>query len=208
MDRSVRINGNVQLGKNVLIESYCIIGVLPGGIDDSSHVTIIGDNAHIRSHTIIYAGNRIGDNFQTGHHVVIREYNSIGDDVSIGTQTCIEHHLTIENGMRIHSQVFVPEYSVLMKECWIGSNAVLTNAKYPLSINAKNKLIGPILEEKSRIGVNVTILPGIRTGREALVGAGSVVVKDVKPYAVVAGNPAKPIGDLRDIKDYEIERNI
>jgi len=64
------------------------------------------------------------------------------------------------------------------------------------------------LEEKSRIGVNVTILPGIRTGREALVGAGSVVVKDVKPYAVVAGNPAKPIGDLRDIKDYEIERNI
>ena len=208
MVNSVMITDTVKLGKNVIIESHCMIGVIPHGYEASGLQTIIGDNALIRSHTIIYAGNRIGTNFQTGHHVVIREKNNIGDNVCIGTLSCIEHHITIEDDVRIHSQVFVPEFSVLKKECWIGPNAVLINAKYPHCRDAKKTLHGPIIEEKAKIGANATILPSIRIGREALVGAGSVVTKDVKPYGVVAGNPAKHIGDTREINEYNRERKV
>jgi UDP-3-O-[3-hydroxymyristoyl] glucosamine N-acyltransferase len=122
---------NVQLGLNVQIEDFVIIGKPPAGKKDGELITIIGDNAVIRSHTVIYAGNKIGDDFQTGHHVTIRENNEIGSNVSIGTGSCIEHHVGIANHVRIHSQAFIPEYSILKESCWIGPNVVLTNALYP-----------------------------------------------------------------------------
>ena len=123
------IHPNVTLGKNCHIEDFCIVGVPPRGCAPGELATIIGDNAVIRSHTVIYAGNRIGDNFQTGNKVNIREENQIGDDVSIGTLSVVEHHVEIEKGVRIHSQAFIPEYCVLEEGCWIGPQVVLTNAK-------------------------------------------------------------------------------
>ena len=153
--------------------------------------TIIGDNAIIRAHTVIYHGNKIGNNFQTGNKTNIRELNQIGNNVSIGTMTVVEHHVLIEDGVRIHSQAFVPEYSILKKEAWIGPNVVLTNALYPKSFDAKTKLNGPVIHENVIIGANSTILPGVELFQDAIVGAGSVVTKNVLAGHVVAGNPAK-----------------
>ncbi|MBN2546607.1 MAG: transferase [Spirochaetes bacterium] len=180
---------NVKLGKNVTIEDFCIIGCPFKGSNNEK--TVIGDNSLIRSHTVIYAGNKIGSGFQTGHKANIRELNTIGNNVSIGTLSIIEHHVQIEDNVRIHSQVFVPEFTILKKGSWLGPNVVLTNAKYPLSQNVKNELKGPVIKESAKIGANVTILPGIIIGEKSLVGAGSVVVKDVEDYTIVAGNPAK-----------------
>jgi acetyltransferase-like isoleucine patch superfamily enzyme len=131
--------------------------------------------------------------------VNIRELNEIGDDVSVGTLSVIEHHVTIGNNVRIHSQVFIPEYSVIEDGAWLGPNVVLTNAKYPASPEAKANLKGPLIMAKARIGANATILPGVTIGRNALVGAGSVVVKDVPEGAVVAGNPARVIKYVKDL---------
>lgn len=163
----------------------------------------IGKNATIREPTIIYSGNDIGDNFNTGHFVTIREENKIGDNVSIGSHSNIEHHIIIEDNVRIHSNCFIPEYSILKHDCWIGPNVVLTNAKYPRSINVKEELKGPTIGEYAKIGANSTILPGIKIGNHALIGAGTVVVKDVPEYAVVVGNPGNIIGDIRNNKEYE-----
>jgi len=165
----------------------------------------IGKNSKIREPTIIYPDNEIGDNFQTGHFVTIRENNKIGDNVSIGSHSNIEHHIIIEDGVRIHSNCFIPEFSVLKKNCWLGPNVVLTNAKYPKSINVKSELLGPTIGEFAKIGANSTILPGIKIGKHALIGAGSLVVKDVPDYAIIAGNPGKLMGDIRDLKKYEIQ---
>ena len=164
----------------------------------------IGKNSNIREPTIIYPDNDIGDNFQTGHFVTIREKNKIGNNVSIGSHSNIEHHITIEDNVRIHSNCFIPEYTILKHDCWIGPNVVLTNAKYPRSNNVKNELKGPYIEEYAKIGANSTILPGIKIGKHALVGAGSVVIKDVPDYAIVVGNPAKIIGDLRNLDEYKL----
>lgn len=189
----------VKLGVGTVIEDYCIIGVAAKGQKENELDMVIGMESHLRSHTVIYAGNRIGERFQTGNKVNIRELNDIGDNVSIGTLSVIEHHVRIGNNVRIHSQAFIPEYSILEDDTWIGPNVVLTNAKYPLSIGVKDNLKGPLIKRGSIIGANATILPNVVIGENALVGAGSVVVKDVSDGAVVAGNPARNIKNISEL---------
>src|SRR5512143_2314255 len=97
MKSEYKIYQGVSLGLDTIVEDYCILGVPPRGQREGDLKTFIGDNAQIRSHTVIYAGNRIGKNFQTGNKVNIREQNKIGDNVSVGTLTVIEHHVRIGN---------------------------------------------------------------------------------------------------------------
>ena len=168
----------------------------------------IGKNPTIREPTIIYSGNVIGDNFQTGHFVVIRQNNKIGNNVSIGIHSEIAFDVIIEDNVRIHSKCFIPERSIIKKNAWIGPCVTLTNDRYPLSNATKNlKKKGPIIFENAIIGANVTILPGIKIGRYALIGAGAVVVKNVGDYSLMVGNPAKKIGDIRDLNIYDIDKD-
>jgi acetyltransferase-like isoleucine patch superfamily enzyme len=194
--KTYRIHENVTLGEGSFVEDFCIVGSPPRGIRDGELATIIGEGATIRSHTVIYAGNAIGRHFQTGNKVNIRESNHIGHDVSVGTLSVIEHHVEIADNVRIHTQVFIPEFSVLEEGCWIGPNVVLTNAKYPLSPGVKDRLAGPVIRKGAKIGANATLLPGVVIGENALVGAGAVVVHDVPAGTVVAGNPARVIGQV------------
>jgi len=108
----------------------------------------------------------------------------------------------IGNRVRLHSNVFVPELSVLEDDCWLGPNVVLTNAKYPATPTTKEELVGAYIEKRAKIGANTTILPGVRVGTDALVGAGAVVTVDVPPGAVVAGNPARVIKYIAQIPAY------
>ena len=185
------LHPNVVLGEDVVVEDFCIIGIPFKGMKNIQ--TVIGSGSIIRAGTYIYAGNQIGKNFQTGNKANIRELNQIGDDVSIGTHSVIEHHITIGNNVRIHSQVFVPEYSTLENDCWIGPNVVLTNARYPKHVSAKDELRGPLVGNNAKIGANATILPGVTIGKNSLIGAGCVVTKHVGPDTIVVGNPAKAL---------------
>ncbi len=200
---SYKVYPNVHLGSDVQIEDYVILGVPPRGRQPGELETHLAEKSVIRSHTIIYAGNRIGPGFQTGHGVMVRELNTIGADVSVGTHSIIEHHVQIGNRVRIHSNAFIPEYSVLEEGAWVGPNVVFTNALYPLSPKAKANLKGPHLKAGAKIGANATLLPGVVIGRYALVGAGAVVVRDVPDFQVVVGNPARVIKDVRELADYD-----
>ena len=199
------VHSNVHFGADIEIGDFVIVGVPPRGKAPGALVTRIGPNALIRSHTVIYAGNVIGANFQTGHGVLIRELNEIGDDVSIGSHSIIEHHVKIDNRVRIHSNAFIPEYSILEEDTWVGPNVVFTNALYPLSPDAKQNLQGPHVLPGAKIGANATLLPGIVIGRNALVGAGAVVVHNVPDGKVVVGNPARIIKDVSELSVYEVE---
>lgn len=185
---------NVTLGEDVVVEEFSIIGLPFKGMKNIQ--TVIGSGSIIRAGTYIYAGNKIGKNFQTGNKANIRELNLIGDDVSIGTLSVIEHHISIGNNVRIHSQVFVPEYSTLENECWIGPNVVLTNARYPKHVSVKDELKGPLIGNNAKIGANTTILPGVKIGKNSLIGAGCVVTKNVDPDTIVVGNPAKALRQI------------
>lgn len=196
---SAKIYPNVIIEDSAEIGEFCIIGLPPKGKAPGEVETRIGKNAVIRSHTVIYAGNVIGDSFNSGHSALIREDNQIGNNVSIGSHTVIEHHLEIQDGVRIHSQAFVPEFTVLEKGCWIGPNVVFTNALHPQCKHVKECLKGALVHSGAKIGANSTIVPDVEIGEYALIGAGSVVVKDVLAKTVVAGSPAKVIKNIDDL---------
>lgn len=189
ISKTAVIYPHVKLGQNAVVEDYCVIGAPLR--DGSTPETVIGDNAYIRSHTVIYSGNKIGNNFQTGNKTNIREFNNIGDNVSIGTLSVVEHHIKIGNGVRIHTSAFIPEFSTLEEECWIGPHVVLTNAKVPMAPDAKEKLAGPTIKKKAIIGANSTISPGVIVQQGALIGSGSNVTKNISESVIAFGSPAK-----------------
>ena len=192
---------NVHLGERVLIDEFCILGRPARGREAGSDPVAIGDDAVIRSHSVIYGGVRIGARFQSGHWVLVREDTMIGDDCSIGSGTVIEFSVRIDDGARLHSQCFIPEHSVLEAGCWLGPRVVITNARFPASPRTKASLEPVLIKKGAKVGANATLLPGIVIGTGSLVGAGSVVTRDVPDNTVVIGNPARVAGLVSELRD-------
>lgn len=196
---SARIHPGVQLGVDVEIQHFTVVGIRPPDLPCEA-ATRLGNGVVLRSHTVIYAGVTMGHGTQTGHAALVREMTELGDNVSVGSHSIVEHHVRIADNVRIHSQVFVPEFSVLEETAWLGPNVVLTNARFPRGRDIKNRLSGPIIEAGAILCANCTILPGVRIGKRALVGAGAVVVRDVAAGEVVVGNPARRIKGIEELK--------
>lgn len=186
----------IKIGKNAKIGEYVLLGVEPRKPTGELQ---IGDNAVIRSHTIIYAGNKIGDNFQTGHGVLIRENNIIANNVSIGSHTVVERENIIEDNVRIHSHCFIPEFVVIKRKAWIGPRVTILNVLHPPCPKWEECAKNVIIEENVKVGGNVTILPRVRIGKNSLIGAGTVVTKDVPSNSVVVGNPGRVIENIKDL---------
>jgi acetyltransferase-like isoleucine patch superfamily enzyme len=185
----------VRLGGGSVVEEFSVVG-RHGPAD---RACVIGARATIRSHTVLYAGSTIGDGFATGHHVLVREDNTIGRNVSVGSLSVVEHHVTIGDRVRIHSQCFVPEYSILDDDAWLGPRVTVTNAPFPRCPDVSKCMAGVHIGRAARIGANVTILPGVHIGARALIGAGAVVTKDVAPGAVVVGNPGRQVKTIDEL---------
>ena len=130
-----------------------------------------------RESVTIYPPTYVHDTAEIGEGTKIGAFCDIGKNVKIGKNCNIQCHVTISNGCKIGNNVF------------IGPNTTLLNDKYPISKN-----ISPVIvEDNAVIGGGVIILPNVKIGKGAVVGAGSVVTKDVPPDTVVSGNPARKI---------------
>lgn len=196
---SAKIYKNVHLGKNVTIEPGVIIGLPPFGKKDGELETIIGDDAYIRAYTIIYAGVQIGSNFQTGPRVLIREDNIIGDDVVIWHNSTLNPENKIGNRSRIHAGCFL-EKVILGQSVFIGPHVTFTDDPHPIiPINFRECWQGASIADHAVIGGNATILPHVKIGEQAVIGAGAVVIKDVPTRKVAVGNPAKVIKNIADV---------
>lgn len=201
IDFNVIIRDNVKIGINSFVGARSILGEYLADFtvkrESAQHILNIGDNAVIRSDTIIYGDNEIGDHFQTGHRVTIRENSQIGSHVRVGTLSDIQGYCEIGNYVNMHSNVHIGNESKIKDYVWIFPYVILTNDPNPPSEN----MCGVTVEEFAVIATGTVVLPGIIIGRESLVGAGAVVTRNVLPEKVVVGNPAKEIGSADKIKD-------
>jgi len=195
-----KIYPNVRIGPGSIVHAFSVIGMPQRGSKAGELATIIGKNAVIRPFTTIYAGNIIGDNLETGQGVSIRENNRIGDNVSIGTNSVLEFENLIGSNVRIHSLCFL-EMATIGDHVFIGPNVVFTDDPHPMKCPRYRECRGGArVEELAKIGANSTLLPGVVIGRNALVGAGSVVTRDVPENTVAVGCPAKPIKMIEDLE--------
>lgn len=159
----------------------------------------IGNNALIRPNSFIYEDVEIGEWFECGHNVIIRERTKIGNNTRIGTNTVIEGDVEIGNNVNIQSCVYIPKHTYIGDNVFIAPCVVITNDKYPP--HAIGGLIGATIEDCVSIGANSTILPGITIAEHSLVAAGSVVTRDVPPYSMAIGVPAKMVELPNKIKE-------
>jgi len=130
---------------------------------------------------------------------------SIGDETRVGAFVEIQKNATIGARCKISSHTFICEGVEIEDECFIGHGVMFTNDVYPRAVNRDGTLqteadwqvIKTRIKRRVSIGSNATIIAGVTIGEGALVGAGAVVTKDVPDFAIVAGVPARVIGDVR-----------
>jgi len=152
---------------------------------------------------------RIAPDVKLGRNVRLFGYANLygcelGDDVKVGPFVEIQKGVRIGNRCKISSHSFLCQGVVLEDDVFVGHNVTFTNDLFPRATNANGQLqtdadwecIPTVVKRGASIGSGATLLCGITIGENALVGAGSVVVRDVPPNMVVAGNPARTIRSL------------
>ncbi|MCC7418324.1 MAG: N-acetyltransferase [Acidobacteria bacterium] len=151
----------------------------------------------------------LGANVQIHHPALVNLYGcTIGDDVKIGAFVEIQKGSVIGSRCKISSHSFVCEGVTIEDEVFVGHGVVFTNDPYPraaaggrLQTGADWAVVPTLVRRGASIGSGAVIRCGVTIGEHAMIGAGAVVTHDVAPHAIVAGVPARPIGDMRRERD-------
>lgn len=150
----------------------------------------IHPRAHVSDAARIGAGAKIWINVQIREDATIGSECILSKDVYIDHGVAIGHRCKIQNGVSVYSGVRMGD------DVFVGPNASFTNDKVPRAFNNDWRITPTILETGVSIGANATIVCGVTIGAYAMIAAGSVVTKDVAPYTLVAGAPARPISHI------------
>jgi UDP-2-acetamido-3-amino-2,3-dideoxy-glucuronate N-acetyltransferase len=136
-------------------------------------------------------GAKIGSKCKIWHYSHVMHTSVLGSSCILGQNVFIGPHVRIGDGVKIQNNVSIYEGVMCEDDVFIGPSVVFTNVINPRSfIERKDEYKETIVEKGATIGANATIICGNRIGRYAMIGAGSVVTKDVAPYVLVIGNPA------------------
>jgi len=154
-------------------------------------------------------GATLGAGTKVWHLAHVRSSAVVGDDCVIGRNVYLDANAVVGSRVKIQNNVSVYQGVTIEDEVFVGPCAVFTNDLRPRAQNPDWE-ITPTLERRgASIGANATLICGIEVGEYAMIAAGSVVTKDVQPYQLVAGNPARPKGwvdESGEIVSREIER--
>jgi UDP-2-acetamido-3-amino-2,3-dideoxy-glucuronate N-acetyltransferase len=152
---------------------------------------------YIDSTAIVEVGAVVGLNSKIWHHTHICHDAKIGDNCIIGDNVYVGPHVKIGNGCKIQNNCFLPSGVILEDDVFLGPHVVFTNIVVPRAfIERKDEFKTTIVFKGASIGANSTILSGLIIGNYAMIGAGSVVTRDIFPYAVAFGNPAREMGTV------------
>ena len=189
------IFGKSKIGKSCFIDSRALIGYphknelnLLGENPDDIEGCEIGEGSQIRPGAV-YSTAKLGKNTRTGHNFLVRENTTIGNECLIGTNVVIDNDCEIGDFCSFQTGAYIPTGTKIGKRVFLGPNASLTNDKMPLRTEYNRESV-TIMDDVS-IGSNATIMPGITIGEGAFVAGGAIVTKDVPPWTLAKGCPAK-----------------
>jgi len=134
---------------------------------------------------------RIGDNTKIWHFAQIREGAIIGNDCIVGKGAYVGVDVKIGSGVKIQNFATIYQGVTIEDDVFIGPHVVFTNDKYPRAFSKEWEVIPTVVKRGASIGANSTIICGVTVGTYSMVGAGSVVTRDVPTKTLVFGNPAK-----------------
>jgi acetyltransferase-like isoleucine patch superfamily enzyme len=198
---SSKLYGTTSIGEGTIVMENVTLGypehrllmeIIKLGIEIEDHDfpgTTIGKDSFIRAGTTIFSNVKTGDRFKTGHNAMIRENTIIGNSVLVGTNVIIDGNVKISNNVSIQGNVYIPTHVTIEDNVFIGPGAVLANDKYP--VRGEYIADGPTLRKGASIGANATLVPGVEIGEGSMVAAGALVTKDVPPWKLAIGCPAK-----------------
>lgn len=189
----------VILGKGHNVDKSVILGYKPDR-KTANDKLVFGVRARIRTNCVIYLGSSFGDNFQTGHNVVIREENIIGDNFNIWNNSTVDYGCRIGNNVKIHCNCYIAQFTEIEDDCFLSPGVIIANDIHPGCRYSKKCMKGPVIRKGAQIGVNSTILPYVVIGKSSLIGAGSVVTKDIPDKSVAYGSPARVVGSIYDLE--------
>ena len=194
----VTLHNDTKIGDNSVIQESCIIGKHPRPGPRTSHKidpqpgAIIGEKVLVGAFTIIYAGTVVRDYCYVGDFVGIREKCDIGEYSTVGRGVLLEFGVKTGHHVRLMNNAQITEGTIIGNNVFVAPDvSTMTDKKMARDDNI---FVPPVFKDNSRIGSNSIILPGVTVGKEGTVGAGAVVMNDVKENQIVMGNPAKFVG--------------
>jgi UDP-2-acetamido-3-amino-2,3-dideoxy-glucuronate N-acetyltransferase len=150
---------------------------------------------HVHESAIVDEGAQIGANTRVWHFVHVCGGAQIGEGCSLGQNVFVGNKVTIGNNVKVQNNVSVYDNVHLEDDVFCGPSMVFTNVYNPRSfIERKTEYRDTLVKRGTTLGANSTIVCGVTIGEYSLVGAGAVINKDVKPFALMVGVPAKQIG--------------
>lgn len=187
------IMNDTVIGDNVVIGCHSMLGIQPGGnpkMRQSTAVTPlrIESNTHIGNHVSIYINTLIAKQVFIADQASIRENVKIGEETVIGRGAIIELNTSIGSRCTIQTLAYITGDTILEDQVFVGPCVSMSNDKY---MGAKEfTMKGPHIRKDAKIGNNASLLPAITVGVNAIIGAGTVVTKDVGNYHTIVGSPA------------------
>lgn len=152
-------------------------------------------NYSVHPSAIVDEGAQIGEGSRVWHFVHVCGGAKIGKGVSLGQNVFVGNKVTIGDKCKIQNNVSVYDNVTLEEGVFCGPSMVFTNVYNPRAlIERKNEYLNTLVKKGATLGANCTIVCGSKVGEYAFVGAGAVINKDVKPYALMVGVPARQIG--------------
>lgn len=196
----VILHSGVRIGAGSLVGDASILGKRPSkaalsattGEPRTYPPLSIGQSVTVGAGCILYVGAVIGNGVFFGDKATVREDVEIVELSIIGRGATVENQVRIGRRCKIETEAYITAFSTIEDYCFIAPEVTFTNDNFLGRTEERKKYFGgPTLKKGARIGANVTILPHIVIGEDALVAAGSVVTKDVPPRVIVMGSPAR-----------------
>lgn len=196
----VIIHAGTIIGANTRIGDGCVVGRPPTPAATSTVAAeelsplVIGENCILGSYVVLYRGTTIGDSCFFGDCAAVREKCSLGSHVLVGRGVTVENNVEIGDYSKAQTGAYITAYCKLADHVFVAPMVTTTNDNYMGRTEKRfASRAGAVFERGCRVGGGSHLLPGVTIGEESFVATGSIVTKDVPPYQLVMGTPARVV---------------